>query len=121
MEEKVGIFWVIDGEVYAYVEEIPAERSAYTATTGIVDSTYAHFSIWEKDLGNKFPVADFATYPRGRVVYDIREKVAILYVDECITNGEIAQICAKFALKNPKIAYDEHYTCDQCIVEKELF
>ncbi len=121
MKEKIGIFWVIGGEVYAYTEEISVENNAYTRMTGIIDSRYAHFDVWDKDMENKFPGADFATYPRGRVVYDIREKVAILYVDECITNGEIAKICAKFALKNPKIAYDEHYTCDQCIMDKELF
>lgn len=121
MKEKIGIFWVIEETVYAFLEEVGKGENAYVAETGIVDSAYAHFCIWEKELSAKYPCADFATFPRGRVVYDTRKHAFILYVDECITNGEIKKICSVFNLKNPQIAYDEHYTCDQCIGDKELF
>ncbi len=122
MKEKIGIFWVIDGKVYAYQEEINEEAlTERTALTGIIDSNYAHFSTWEENLASVYPEADFASFPRGRVVYDTRQGQAVVYVDECITNGEIAKICAAFHLNNVRIDYDEHYTCDQCIGDKELF
>ncbi len=121
---KVGIFWVIEGEIFAYVQSIEAalQKERFRAKrTGVVDSSFAHYKKWDEDLSKEYPYADFATYPRGRVVFNVERKEYIIYVDECITNGEVARIVKKFDLDTYRIDYDEHCSCDSCIDKKDLF
>lgn len=121
---NVGIFWVIKGEPYSYKQTILSalrENEKRAELTGIIDSKYSHFECWEENMKKDFPNADFATYPRGRVVYDQKAKEHVIYVDECITNGEINRIVDYFEASRYRIAYDEHYSCDNCIGEKDLF
>ena len=121
MKGYIGIFWVIEGRIYASKERVDEQaisRDRRVMLTGILDSSFAHFEEWEKGLQYKYPQADFAVYPRGRVVYSVAEKQYILYLDECITNGEVQKIVQEFALPTYRIDYDEHYTCDGCLCEK---
>lgn len=121
---KVGIFWVIKGEIFAYtqsIEETLQKEQARVDMTGVVDSSFSHYKKWEETLSGKYPYADFATYPRGRVVFSLARREYIIYVDECITNGEIAKVVKKFDLDAYRIDYDEHYSCDNCIDKKDLF
>lgn len=120
----IGIFWVIKGKLFSFCqsfEEVMKRENARIDLTNIIDCSLSHFEVWEKELAKQYPNADFATYPRGRVVFDIATNKYFLYVDECITNAEITEIVKRFQLEKYEIAYDEHYTCDGCIDEKELF
>ena len=124
MESCIGIFWVIEDEVFARKEILSKKRileDKRGALTGIIDSKFSHFEEWEKSLQTKYPQADFAVYPRGRVVYSLKEKTFILFLDECITNAQVRKIATLFALFAYRIDYDEHYTCDGCIEEKGIF
>ena len=124
MGSCIGIFWVIEGEVYASKEILTKKRileDKRGAMTGIIDSNFSHFEEWEKGLQTKYPQADFAVYPRGRVVYSLQEQTFILFLDECITNAQVRKIVTLFGLSAYRIDYDEHYTCDGCIEEKGIF
>ena len=120
----VGIFWVIEGKVFCCCQEVNLAKEIAKERikiTNIIDSSLSHFEVWENTLARQYPNADFATYPRGRVVFDSSIGEYLLYVDECITNGEIVKIAKSFQIEKYQIAYDEHYTCDGCIDEKEMF
>lgn len=116
MKVKVGIFWVIGDKVYPYIEEREVDRlNEREKLSGKIDSDFEHFIEWDKELAKKFFSADFATFPRGRVMFDINENRHIIYADNCIAVEEIAHIEALFQMINAKVRRDEHYACDKCI------
>ena len=54
--------------------------------------------------------------PRGRVVWDITNNRAIIYIDRCINKPEIiSKIKVTFELQNYTVAYDDHYRCRNCV------
>lgn len=113
---KVGIFWVIKGKLYAYMEEKYADQlSQREKASGKIDSSFSHFETWNQQLAKNFAHADFATYPRGRVMFDIKANRHIIYADKCITQSNIAQIESSYQTINTKICRDEHYRCDKCL------
>ena len=125
MNIKVGIFWIIKGNVYSKIQEkcLESEREEKNVMiTGFIDSDYGHFSEWDLLCANKFPNADFATFPRGRVMFDIKRKENVIYADECITEKEIKRIVEIFDLSKYRTEKDEHYTCDKCIkIKGDIF
>lgn len=113
---KVGIFWAIGGKVYPYIEERETNKlGTREKLSGKIDSDYEHFTAWDFDLAKKFPTADFATFLRGRVMFDIKENRHIIYADRCITDKELKCVENLFQTINAKICGDEHYACDKCI------
>ena len=125
MKIKVGIFWVIKGNVYSKIQEndLENERKENSAIiTGFIDSDFGHFREWDLLCANRYPNADFATFPRGRVMFDIKRNEHVIYADECITDNEIEKIVEIFNLLKYRKEKDEHYTCDKCIKRKgDLF
>lgn len=116
MKVKVGIFWAMGGKVYPYFEEREVDNlNERGKISGKIDSDFEHFTTWDKELTKKFPYADFATFPRGRVMFEINENRHIIYADKCITGEEEARIEALFQTINAKVCRDEHYACDKCI------
>ncbi len=116
MQVKVGIFWVIKGEAYTFVEERDATSAdAREEASGKIDSNLEHFSQWDKELAKKFPQSDFATYPRGRVMFDLRAKKHIIYADKCVTERDLRVISKRFDATDFYLRRDEHYRCDKCI------
>ena len=109
---KVGIFWVINSKTYCKFqykrEQMPSQKE------NIIDSSYSHFNEWDNLCSRACKNADFATFPRGRVMYDVKNNEHIVYVDECITCGELKRVVQLFEISKYRIAFDEHYTCDRC-------
>ena len=83
--------------------------------TGRIDSDYGHFAVWDLLCANSYPDADFATFPRGRVLFDIKNGEHILYADRCITDDKIKEIATLFYADKYRVERDEHYACDQCL------
>lgn len=121
MEITVGIFWVIRGKIYSKKQqkETEAEKTKKRVeSTGKIDSDFGHFETWDTLCAREYPSADFATYPRGRVLFDLKKQEYILYVDECVSDEETEKIVALFKLSKYRIERDEHYACDKCINKK---
>lgn len=108
----VGIFWVIKGQVYFKMQEKEIDNSK---NQSIIDSDYGHFYEWDNLCAKLYPLSDFATFPRGRVLYDIQNQINVVYVDKCISKTEINKIVKIFNLKTYQIKHDEHYSCDKCV------
>ncbi len=120
---NVGIFWVINGTITFKKESKNLElekKKEVVKTSGVIDSEYGHFTEWNKYLASKYLDGDFATYPRGRVVYDVNKIMHIIYVDECIKEKEILKLVNIFDVDNYIVAYDDHYSCDGCIDRKNI-
>lgn len=112
----VGIFWVIDGKLYLHREEI-IKREQKEKGVVLADSSLSHFKEWELHQ-KEYPYDDFATYPRGRVIYDVNRKDHIIYTDRCVKMSEINKIVERCYINKYVIAYDEHYRCDNCLEEE---
>lgn len=77
-----------------------------------LDNSYGH----EKLFDDCFRTGDYIDYPRGRVVWDITNDCAIIYIDPCINKPKILmQIANVFELTEYVVESDEHYRCKDCI------
>ena len=107
-----GIFWVVQGEITTdkYIYERENEEKDF------MDYPFSHFDKWDDLSKDRFPYADFATFPRGRLLYFVKEKRYYLYLDPCITQAQTDRLLSVFGLEKEqvRIAYDEHYRCDRC-------
>ena len=113
---KVGIFWAVEGKIYAYAEDRQtAQFSGRENLSQIIDSHFSHFRMWDNELSKKFPRADFATYPRGRVLFDMKGGRHIIHADKCITKAQLNEVTSIFNAIDPIICADEHYRCDVCL------
>ena len=111
-EYTVGIFWYIDQLFITKLQK--KEPDNLSLKTGKVDSDYSHFYMWDA-VSVAFPCADFATFPRGRVIYDLTDKIYIIYSDVCIPDKEIKHFAKRNKLMPFLISRDEHYRCDSCV------
>lgn len=124
MKVTVGIFWVINGRGYLAKETKEMEKvleEKRVKDTGVVDSSLAHYSVWDKLCATKYPQADFATYPRGRIVYNVRKNEYVVFADRCISSKKIKEIVKRFGIEKYVIERDVHYSCDRCIDWGEIW
>lgn len=116
---EVGIFWLINNELYFDGTPI---REAESYGDFLVH-TEDHFNYWEDHLSSKnSPIyllaknKDYDYYPRGRVVYSIKDDKYYVYVDKCIKEDKIKEIVKlmHFPKDKVKILNDHHYQCSVC-------
>lgn len=107
---------MIGGQIYPSIEERETDKlSGREKLSGKIDSSFEHYVTWDFELAKKFKGADFATYPRGRVMFDTQDRHHIVYADECITGETVEQIEVLFQTISAKVCRDEHYACDKCM------
>lgn len=111
---KVGIFFVVKNEVlFDAVAVQHAERCDNFIEHG------GHYEFWENLLPSNaieqaFKDRAYDAYPRGRVVYFIREQKFRLYADMCLNSNDLLVVKELFGLKNAVRTKDEHYQCASC-------
>lgn len=77
-----------------------------------LDNPYGHDQLWD----DHFRAGEYINYPRGRVVWDITNERAIVYIDRCIDRPEVLEKVAKaFRLTDYIVDYDNHYRCRNCV------
>lgn len=110
---KTGIFWFVRGEMIADRYDYALEEKKQS---DFIDYPYSHFNMWDKLSKNRFPYADFATYPRGRLLFDVKRGQYLLYLDRCITDEETKKLIQFYGLEKDSyiLSRDEHYSCDKC-------
>lgn len=106
--QKQGVFWVINGELYAY------PFGSVETTDGIAKSqtTYNHKRLWNEINVSVF-YKPYDYYPRGRVVINSKGKVTV-YMNHNIDESVLEDIKREFGLiGKPRIIYDgsTHYKC----------
>ena len=107
-EESNGIFWVIDGELFAF----PFYEGD---TIGVAKSgtTYNHKNLWKEVAPQQYRSKPFDYYPRGRVEFKSNGQ-PIIYMNPNIDESLIPEIKRQFGLRTePQIKWDNssHYRC----------
>jgi hypothetical protein len=114
-----AIFWVANGRKIIFTFWYPKE-AFLEKKMGIVDCELSHYDFWRR-CENEYPNSDFATFPRGRIMFDLDKKENVVFYDECITKEQLEEILDLLQIKKYRVEYDEHYSCDNCVDKKELF
>lgn len=110
-----AIFWEVKGELKIYpVWYLKSNPTVFEMDK--IDCPLEHFKVWE--LNNSGLYDDFATFPRGRILYDVIKKENIIYSDKCITQSTIKKIVKLLQIEQFRQEKDEHYSCDKCINNK---
>ena len=114
---EVGPFYVIDGAVFADSESY---KEVFPNNLGFIDSNNNHYDYWHslQRFYPEFRRLDYDYYPRGRVIYNSKEKKFHLYADQCILDDEslIDAIIEELSLPAAStiVGDDEHYQCHNC-------
>lgn len=119
MKVITGIFWEIEGKIYLEKKEL--EITKREEICGWVDYPGRHIDVWDKELQYLYPNDDFATYPRGRCMYSVKDKSYVIYADRCINQKTMIEIASLLGLKTGEytVGRDTHYHCDKC--EEDIF
>ena len=77
---KIGIFWYWNNEVLGISHSF---ENSDVDSLGIIDSPYTHVDYWA-EVQRKYNELRFFEYeeiPRGRVVFNVKTKKLIIYID----------------------------------------
>ena len=106
----VGIFWILPAGLLAFGVPYTAGEK-YGDFINIPDG---HYEIWEKlrKTSGKLP-EDYTSYPRGRIVYRIKDQKFLVYMNrKHLKNEQIKKrIIKKFRLPLDQVEFkhDSHY------------
>lgn len=76
------------------------------------DNPYSHELLYETN----YKRGDYIDVPRGRVVYDEKNSLSIIYIDKCINKENIIKkIVKSFDIKSYTVEQDLHYHCKNCV------
>ena len=114
-----AIFWVVNGRKIIFPIWYP-KAAFLEEKTGRLDCILSHYDFWRR-CENEYPNSDFATFPRGRIMFDLDKKENVIFYDKCITKEQLNEILDLLQIKKYRVEYDEHYSCDNCVDKKELF
>ena len=120
---RAGIYWVANDKLYLHYRNIAKfalETNKSLITNDKVDCGYSHIKEWEKHK-KEYPDKDFASFPRGRVLFDLKTDEHVIFVDDCIKEDSIQELIEKMGIKKYRIEKDEHYSCDNCVEKKDIW
>ena len=107
---QVGIFWILPGRLLAFgVLYHEGEKFG-----DFINTPDSHYETWEKlrKVSGKLP-EDYTSYPRGRIVYRIKDQKFLVYLNrKHIKNEQIKKrIIREFRLPADHVEciYDRHY------------
>lgn len=105
---KIGPFFFINGNLIINSCSLAEGRQQADK----LDNSYSHEQLYD----DHYRYGDYINYPRGRVIWDITNETAIIYIDPCINNTKIINmIVQSFDLQDFCVMQDEHYRCKKCI------
>ena len=106
-EQEVGIWWD-DGTSLVILSD-PISKSENSVRW--FNGTWDHWRAWPAvaHIYEKHTEDEYCSVPRGRVVYDVKLKVAIIYHGTKATKKRLSLVVQEFQLINWQTALDEHY------------
>lgn len=117
-EPRVGIFWLL-GDGRLLVDSTPlAEAEPYGEC---LTHPRSHVDQWEELQRQGIAPRDveYEEMPRGRVVYDARQKRFTIYGDRCILRGKAiarkVMLAMRLAESQTETSSDPHYRCSRCL------
>lgn len=113
---KLGIFWIIDGEVISF--SVPLDRAEHIG--GFANYRHGHNHLWPyvQRLKPHVRASAYDFLPRGRVTYIVRCATFNLLVPlSCSTETKLVSLLvSRFALpiSRVRVMTDEHYEPRDC-------
>lgn len=112
---KIGIFWVYRNKVIGKAIELSEGEKNIP---GVIDSPDTHVDYWENDPSFINPFlelrgVEYHTVPRGRVLFSVKENMAIIYMDKVLFKNEIKMLVKDFFdIGESKVVWrrDIHYS-----------
>ena len=112
----VGPFYLMNGAIRAHTISLDNAEDYGDFKT----CSYSHNDFWHNELKGDMPY-DFDYFPRGRVVFNNKSGVFIVYTDICfgvpVLPDLAEQIRLEFCLPldaHCDFQYNEHYQCHKC-------
>lgn len=111
---KVGLYFYVNRKIL--MDAVDLKDSELYGDFMIGRSS--HDEIWNREYLKVYK-KPYDYYPRGRIVFKIKEDRYILYADKCIGPKELEDIKKAFELDGEKVtvASDLHYVCKKCNTE----
>lgn len=117
MKPQVGIYFYINGTLYAEGKEI----SEVMESGGWKNIELLHLEYIDI-LRDRFPEErigrDYATYPRGRAIYSVSEDKVYIYSDKCLKSCDMEErVLREFNISKDIAVFDytlEDYSCPKC-------
>jgi|GEM_PF-6898380 len=110
-KKHVGIWWVCNGEVLKYSQDVNAIQSI----DGWKDVDVSHFDYWQK-MSHKYDGlsgADYTAFPRGRILFNEQSKTFTVYGDKKFlqANDNKNLVLNAFGLLGSRVnvVHDRHY------------
>ena len=75
-----------------------------------LDNPYSHERLYD----DNFYSGEYINIPRGRVVWDCTNNIAIIYIDKCVED-KADEVAKEFNLIDYSVEYDNHYVCPKCM------
>ena len=108
----VRLFFVVNGKFLIH----SCKKENGEKYGDFINYPQSHMEVWDKYYYKKYHV-DFDYFPRGRVVYTIKEDKYYIYHDRCIK--DLSSIIGKESTEQLEIREDFHYQCHTC--NKKLY
>lgn len=108
---NVGIFWAVPNKYeggWNFYEIKKTYPISVANTLGFIDYPYSHYDKWD-DVRSASETPDCYHYPRGRVLYDVKQGRHRIFADECLDEYDLQELVELFEIKEFELCRDEHY------------
>jgi hypothetical protein len=115
-DEMVGIFWLVEDKLILDVSPI-TEGEPYGECLGHRRSHIDHWEVLRRN-GQVDLDSEYDEFPRGRVVYNVKQKKFYLLLDRCIRRNALIVRSITEAMHLPDgtiIDADHQYRCPKCL------
>ena len=98
----IGIWWVVGGELIAYMDVLDGEYNAVEEGDREgnyqLDYSLFHKALWQSEgLAEKYNQLEFDFYPRGRVIYDVSDEKFDIYTSRIYRELQTPEFIAELA------------------------
>jgi len=108
LKGQVGLFFVVEGKLLLHACDLAdGEKCGY-----FINYPESHNDVWEREYYPKYLV-DFDYFPRGRIIFNRKTGLYLLYHDVCVT-VEASGLRGRYPEEECDLVLDEHYQCHQC-------
>ena len=107
-QPNIGIWWDTGKKIASFVHR-PKNPEL---ETGLCDSDYNHNDLWP-DVALQLrvdPNDEYFSVPRGRVLWDPKKKISVIYHGNATSAERLKKIAEEFGLTNWISHRDIHYT-----------
>ena len=108
---NVGIFWAVPNKYeggWDFYEIKKTYPISVANALGFIDYPYSHYDKWD-DVRSASETPDCYHYPRGRVLYDVKQGRHRIFADECLNEYDLYELVELFEIKEFELCRDEHY------------